>query len=329
MPALEPVAPERMAQAVQFTTKPNLDGKFNESTWQTATPVKMTSSKDYQTDVRFGYDNRFLYLAVSATHPTGKHVPKVDKRERDADLSGHDRVEFAFDLDRDGESRSASPSIARLPRRIVLGRLRLESEMVRCLRFDGIGLECRDRHPARRNDRHARDRTTLGTRPHARDPRPVPPIVRPGWRADRTTLHQVIATQLQVSPDASMLGPRLFARADLRLRPCNGSIGVAASVGDRRMPLDGNIFKGQGNGPPANPTSTLTGEAPPRRSRSGMAVSRPASTANPAIPEVVNLARASTCGGRPTKTIHDRFAVFPVPTRRLDNAESDALQRPR
>jgi photosystem II stability/assembly factor-like uncharacterized protein len=103
MPVLEPLAPERMAQAVRFTVKPTLDGQFDESSWQTATPVKMTSGKDYQTEVRMGYDDRFLYLAVSAKHPAGKHVPKVDKRERDTDLSGHDRVEFTFDLDRDGD----------------------------------------------------------------------------------------------------------------------------------------------------------------------------------------------------------------------------------
>lgn len=103
MPALEPVAPVRMAQAARFAVKPNLDGKFDELAWQTATPVKMTSGNDYQTDVRMGYDDRFLYVAVSATHPSGKHVSKVEKRERDADLSGHDRVEFTFDLDRDGD----------------------------------------------------------------------------------------------------------------------------------------------------------------------------------------------------------------------------------
>jgi photosystem II stability/assembly factor-like uncharacterized protein len=103
MPALEPVAPERMAQAVRFTVKPKLDGKFDESAWQTATPVKWMANKDYRTEVRMGYDDRFLYVAVTATHPVGKHVPKVEKRERDADLSGHDRVEFAFDLDRDGD----------------------------------------------------------------------------------------------------------------------------------------------------------------------------------------------------------------------------------
>ena len=55
---------------------------------------------DCKTETKFGYDDRFLYVAIHAIHVAGKRVPKAESRERDADLSGHDRVEFAFDLDR-------------------------------------------------------------------------------------------------------------------------------------------------------------------------------------------------------------------------------------
>ena len=38
---------------------------------------------------------------MTCKHPEGKQVPKAEKRARDADLRGHDRVEILLDLDRD------------------------------------------------------------------------------------------------------------------------------------------------------------------------------------------------------------------------------------
>jgi hypothetical protein len=55
----------------------------------------------YKTESRFAYDDRFLYIAVSCSHPMGAKVEPVAKRTRDADMTGHDRVDILLDLDRD------------------------------------------------------------------------------------------------------------------------------------------------------------------------------------------------------------------------------------
>lgn len=55
----------------------------------------------YKTETRFAYDAQFIYIAVSCSHPAGQSVPPAAKRERDADLKGHDRVDILLDMDRD------------------------------------------------------------------------------------------------------------------------------------------------------------------------------------------------------------------------------------
>ncbi len=87
------------------TTKPFLDGKLDESCWADASIVQLKPSAvmqpGYAATAKFLFDDKFLYIGVTCSHPSGKQVTKVDKRERDKDLNGHDRVEILLDLDRD------------------------------------------------------------------------------------------------------------------------------------------------------------------------------------------------------------------------------------
>jgi hypothetical protein len=95
--------------------RPMLDGKLDDACWQEVKPLSLavvSSISDkpeemkafgsaYKTETRFAYDERFLYIAVSCSHPQGQKVESVVKRTRDADLTGHDRVDILLDLDRD------------------------------------------------------------------------------------------------------------------------------------------------------------------------------------------------------------------------------------
>ena len=87
--------------------KPFLDGKLDDECWKAFKPLDMKSAtsaadlKGYSTKTYFAHDEQFVYIAVECQHPEGKQVPKAEKRLRDDNLSGHDRVEILFDLDRD------------------------------------------------------------------------------------------------------------------------------------------------------------------------------------------------------------------------------------
>jgi hypothetical protein len=58
-------------------------------------------AEEYKTEARFAFDAHFLYIGVVCSHPAGQGVPPVGKRDRDADLTGHDRVDILLDMDRD------------------------------------------------------------------------------------------------------------------------------------------------------------------------------------------------------------------------------------
>ncbi|HEV3436833.1 MAG TPA: sugar-binding protein, partial [Gemmata sp.] len=95
--------------------RPMLDGKLDDACWQDLKPLSLSvvcAAADkpdemkafgdaYKTESRFAFDERFLYIAVSCTHPAGQKVEPVAKRTRDADMTGHDRVDILLDLDRD------------------------------------------------------------------------------------------------------------------------------------------------------------------------------------------------------------------------------------
>ncbi|HEY2911495.1 MAG TPA: sugar-binding protein, partial [Gemmataceae bacterium] len=100
----------------RFTeTRPFLDGKLDDACWNgiKTLPLKVVASsgdkadeaaafaEGYKTEARFAYDAQFLYIAVTCAHPTGQTAPAAAKRHRDADLTGHDRVDILLDMDRD------------------------------------------------------------------------------------------------------------------------------------------------------------------------------------------------------------------------------------
>ena len=90
-------------------TKPRLDGRLDDDLWKRAQRVVLHApSADQEADAEspaaamLGYDGEFLYLAVECHKAPGERYAKSDgPRPRDPDLSGHDRVDFLIDLDRD------------------------------------------------------------------------------------------------------------------------------------------------------------------------------------------------------------------------------------
>lgn len=95
-PKLTPTAECRVT-----AVRPMLDGKLDDECWKSAAPLAAKPGEEYAAEARFARDDKFLYVAVTCMHPDGKQVPKADRRARDADLQGHDRVEVLLDLDRD------------------------------------------------------------------------------------------------------------------------------------------------------------------------------------------------------------------------------------
>jgi len=109
------VPPKEVATSRHTETRPLLDGKLDDACWQGMKPMtlaplagddsrsdeKKTFAAQFKTETKFAYDDAFLYVSVACTHPTGMKVPPVEKRTRDADMTGHDRVDILLDLDRD------------------------------------------------------------------------------------------------------------------------------------------------------------------------------------------------------------------------------------
>ena len=83
------------------SVRPMLDGKLDDACWKSAMPLAANAADGYAAEARFAFDDKFLYVAVTCKHPEGKQMPKAERRARDADLRGHDRVEVLLDLDRD------------------------------------------------------------------------------------------------------------------------------------------------------------------------------------------------------------------------------------
>ncbi|MBA4067036.1 MAG: hypothetical protein C0501_25675 [Isosphaera sp.] len=107
--------PKPVGQCRHADTRPLLDGKTDDACWKDAKPLPLAvraSAADkpdevkafgaaYTTEARFAYDDQFLYVAVTCSHPAGAGAEPVAKRTRDADLAGRDRVDILLDLDRD------------------------------------------------------------------------------------------------------------------------------------------------------------------------------------------------------------------------------------
>jgi photosystem II stability/assembly factor-like uncharacterized protein len=109
------VPPKQLGTCRNTETRPLLDGRADDACWQDSKPLalapvateddradeKKAFAKDYKTEAKFAYDENFLYVTVACQHPAGMKVPPVEKRTRDADLTGRDRVDVMLDLDRD------------------------------------------------------------------------------------------------------------------------------------------------------------------------------------------------------------------------------------
>ena len=117
----DPKNPRRRPQltCVRAKERPHLDGVLDDPVWQHAKPAAIQSAQhddgDWPAEVRLAYDDEFLYVAIrcrtapSAANVDGDSPIFADtkagtvpaRRPRDADLSGHDRVELFLDIDRD------------------------------------------------------------------------------------------------------------------------------------------------------------------------------------------------------------------------------------
>jgi photosystem II stability/assembly factor-like uncharacterized protein len=98
--------PRPLLQCRYTSTRPFLDGQFDDPCWQNVKPAVLQNAVgdttgNYRTEVRLAYDPEFLYIALSCTHPPASHVAPARERPRDANLDAFDRVSLLLDLDRD------------------------------------------------------------------------------------------------------------------------------------------------------------------------------------------------------------------------------------
>lgn len=97
---------ERIARCATCDEPPKLDGKLDETFWQEATPVRLSSQllddEAWPAGVLVARDAENLYLAVSCMKAVGvDYSAPAGARPRDPDSTGRDRVELFLDIDRD------------------------------------------------------------------------------------------------------------------------------------------------------------------------------------------------------------------------------------
>jgi photosystem II stability/assembly factor-like uncharacterized protein len=97
--------PKAFALCPKAADRPHLDGKLDDACWKGIKPLSLENVsgevKEYGTKAYFTADDEYLYFAVECSHPAGKSQPKAEKRRRDDDLRGKDRVDILLDVDRD------------------------------------------------------------------------------------------------------------------------------------------------------------------------------------------------------------------------------------
>lgn len=107
--------PQAITTCSQVTQRPHLDGLLSDACWENAREIRLSaqplrsteaasgSSEDRATMALFAYDAEFLYVAFSVPGAEGtpRDKPQLKGRQRDADLSRHDRISIRLDLDRD------------------------------------------------------------------------------------------------------------------------------------------------------------------------------------------------------------------------------------
>ncbi len=108
--------PRLVSKFCYFTkVRPKLDGRLNDKIWQDAIanglaqfkPVRPKDSKTmtHNDVVWLAYDDEFLFVAVRCNKiATLRYADTIFKRQRDVDLSSHDRMRIKLDFDRDLQS---------------------------------------------------------------------------------------------------------------------------------------------------------------------------------------------------------------------------------
>ncbi len=106
--------PKPVALCRHAETRPFLDGKLDDACWQGAEPVSLQdgaadgarkrpdkAKAEWPATAWLAHDREFLYVALRCVYPPERHAEPVKGRQRDADLTRHDRVSIFLDLDRD------------------------------------------------------------------------------------------------------------------------------------------------------------------------------------------------------------------------------------
>jgi photosystem II stability/assembly factor-like uncharacterized protein len=102
--------PRKLITCRVASVRPHLDGLLSDACWQAAEEVRLGVGEQAGPDasavqglVMFAYDAEFLYLAASIPrHPAApQDPPQTAGRTHDADLSRHDALGIALDVDRD------------------------------------------------------------------------------------------------------------------------------------------------------------------------------------------------------------------------------------
>jgi hypothetical protein len=97
---------KRVAHCATTADKPRLDGRLDDAVWRAALPLDLSSplrdDGEWPAALLVARDAEYLYLAASCSKaPAAAYAADAGVRPRDADLSGHDRIEVLLDIDRD------------------------------------------------------------------------------------------------------------------------------------------------------------------------------------------------------------------------------------
>src|SRR5262249_55005643 len=84
-------APRFVIHCRKTDKRPHLDGKFEDDCWQDCPTLSLKPSGDapvdgFGTQMRFAYDEEYLYIALECQYPEGCARPAVDKRTYDMNV---------------------------------------------------------------------------------------------------------------------------------------------------------------------------------------------------------------------------------------------------
>jgi hypothetical protein len=110
-----PPAQKRRAAATATATAPAIDGLLNEAAWRTAAPLNSFIQRDpvqgvpanFATEVRFLYDDKYLYLASVCHDTIGRRQLRAPDMRRDFFPPDHDYLLIAIDGFRDERNAMA------------------------------------------------------------------------------------------------------------------------------------------------------------------------------------------------------------------------------